>query len=218
MSRPTLVSEAVARYVTETMVRETPLQKELRAETAKLREGQMQIGADQGALFSLLLRAIGARRALEIGSFTGYSGLAIASALPADGKLVCCDMSEEWTTVARRYWTRAGVMDRIDLRLGPAQTTLDGLVAQKASFDFAFIDADKTGYDGYYESCLKLVRPGGLIAIDNVLWSQKVVDPSVQDEETVALRALNLKVREDGRVEAVMLTVGDGILLVRVLG
>ena len=218
MSRPTLVPEAVARYVTETIARETPLQKELRAETAKLREGSMQIGADQGALFSLLVRAIGARRALEIGSFTGYSGLAIASALPADGKLVCCDMSEEWTAVARRYWTRAGVMDRIDLRLGPAQATLDRLLADKASFDFAFIDADKTGYDGYYESCLKLVRPGGLIAIDNVLWSQKVVDPSVNDEETAALRALNLKVRDDRRVEAVMLTVGDGIMLVRVKG
>jgi predicted O-methyltransferase YrrM len=218
MSRPTLVPEAVARYVTETMVRETPLQKELRAETAVLREGQMQIGADQGALFSLLVRAIGARRALEIGSFTGYSGLAIASALPADGKLVCCDMSEEWTAVARRYWTRAGVMGRIDLRLGPAQATLDKLALDKASFDFAFIDADKTGYDGYYESCLKLVRPGGLIAIDNVLWSQKVVDPSANDAETVALRALNLKVRDDRRVEAVMLTVGDGIMLVRVLG
>jgi predicted O-methyltransferase YrrM len=218
MSRPTLVSEGVSRYVTETMVRETPLQKELRTETAVLREGQMQIGADQGALFALLIRAIGAHRALEIGSFTGYSGLAIASALPADGKLVCCDMSAEWTAVARRYWTRAGVMGRIDLRLGPAQATLDGLVADGASFDFAFIDADKTGYDGYYESCLRLVRPGGLIAIDNVLWSEKVVDLSVQDEETVALRKLNFKIRDDDRVEAVMLTVGDGILLVRVLG
>jgi predicted O-methyltransferase YrrM len=218
MSRPTLVPEAVARYVTETMARETPLQKELRAETAKLREGQMQIGADQGALFSLLVRAIGARRALEIGSFTGYSGLAIASALPADGKLVCCDMNEEWTNVARRYWTRAGVMERIDLRLGPAQTTLDGLVAQKASFDFAFIDADKTGYDGYYESCLKLVRPGGLIAIDNLLWSQKVVDAVVQDEETVALRKLNAKIHGDDRVEPCLLTVGDGIMLARVRG
>ena len=218
MSRPTLVSEAVRRYVTETMVRETPLQKELRAETAVLREGQMQIGADQGALFSLLVRAIGARRALEIGSFTGYSGLAIASALPADGKLVCCDMSEEWTAVARRYWTRAGVMDRIDLRLGPAQATLDGLVGENASFDFAFIDADKTGYDGYYESSLKLVRHGGLIAIDNVLWSERVVDPSVQDEETVALRNLNSKIRNDDRVEPCLLTVGDGIMLVRVRG
>ena len=216
MSRPTLVPEAVARYVTETMARETPLQKELRAETAKLREGQMQIGADQGALFSLLVRAIGARRALEIGSFTGYSGLAIASALPADGKLVCCDVSEEWTAIARRYWQQAGVSERIDLRLAPAQETLHALVRTKRSFDFAFIDADKSGYDGYYEACLKLVRPGGLIAIDNVLWSEKVVEPSVKDEETVALRKLNAKIRDDDRVEACLLTVGDGILLAEV--
>ena len=218
MSRPTLVSEAIARYVTETISRETEVQRELRAETAKLPDAQMQIGPDQGAMFSLLVRAIGAKRALEIGSFTGYSGLAIASALPADGKLVCCDMSEEWTAIARRYWTKAGVMDRIDLRLGPAQTTLDTLIAEKASFDFAFIDADKTGYDGYYESCLKLVRPGGLIAIDNVLWSSKVVDPKVQDESTIALRSLNVKIRDDTRVDASLLTVGDGVMLVRVRG
>ncbi len=216
MSRPMHVPEAVARYVTETISRETPVQRELREETAKLPDAQMQIGPDQAAMFSLLVRAIGAKRALEIGSFTGYSGLAIASALPPDGKLVCCDVSEEWTAIARRCWTKAGVMDRIDLRIGEAQKTLDTLVAERASFDFAFIDADKTGYDGYYESCLKLVRKGGLIAIDNVLWSGKIVDPKAQDASTIALRSLNVKIRDDARVDASILTVGDGVMLVRV--
>ena len=177
----------------------------------------MQIGPDQAALFALLVHATGVRRALEIGTFTGYSALAVASALPADGKLITCDVSEEWTRIAQRYWAEAGLSNRIELRLGPAAETLAALRREGAaeSFDFAFIDADKESIDAYYEACLTLVRPGGLIAVDNVLWHGAVVDASVTDEETEAIRALNRKVRDDNRVEACLLTVGDGILLVR---
>src|SRR5258708_7362099 len=173
MPNRSLMPEAVERYMTDVIARETPLQSRLRAETARLPNGGMQIGADQGAFFALLIRLTGARRALEIGTFTGYSALAVAAALPADGLLVACDMSDEWTQVARRYWEEAGLSARIDLRIGPAGDTLAALLGQGAasSFDFAFIDADKAAYDGYYEACLQLVRPGGLIAIDNVLWS-----------------------------------------------
>ena len=212
-----LLPEAVERYIATTTVRETAVQKKLRDETSRLPQAGMQIGADQGAFFALLVHAIGARKALEIGTFTGYSALAVAMALPADGKLVACDVSEEWTAVGRRHWAEAGVAHKIDLRIAPALDTLAGLVAagQAGTFDFAFIDADKPGYDGYYERCLELVRPNGLIAIDNVLWSGKVADPAVDDESTVALRKLNAKVADDPRVEACLLTVGDGVLLVR---
>lgn len=213
----TLLPAKIERYVTEEITRETPLQKRLRAETARLPQGGMQIGADQGALLALLVRSIGARRALEIGTFTGYSALAVAMALPADGKLVCCDKSEEWTAVARRYWQEAGVAGKIDLRLAPALATLPVLERElgAGSFDFAFIDADKTAYDAYYESCLKLVRSGGVIALDNMLWSGAVARPRVRDADTAALRALNAKIRDDARVESCLLTVGDGVMLAR---
>ncbi|HEX8011204.1 MAG TPA: class I SAM-dependent methyltransferase [Casimicrobiaceae bacterium] len=213
----TLLPAKIERYVTEEITRETPLQKRLRAETARLPQGGMQIGADQGALLALLVRSIGARRALEIGTFTGYSALAVAMALPADGKLVCCDKSEEWTAVARRYWQEAGVAGKIDLRLAPALATLPVLEQElgAGSFDFAFIDADKTAYDAYYESCLKLVRSGGVIALDNMLWSGAVARPRVRDADTAALRALNAKIRDDARVESCLLTVGDGVMLAR---
>jgi predicted O-methyltransferase YrrM len=212
-----LMPQAVERYTSEVIARETPLQRRLRAETAQLPNGGMQIGADQGAFFAMLVRLTGARRALEIGTFTGYSALAVASALPADGLLVACDVSDEWTRVARRYWEEAGLSSRIDLRLGPAGDTLAALLDQGAasSFDFAFIDADKPAYDGYYEACLQLVRPGGVIAIDNVLWSGAVADPEAHDADTDALRALNVKIRDDARVEACLLTVGDGVMLAR---
>jgi predicted O-methyltransferase YrrM len=212
-----LLPEAVERYVSEEFTRETPLQKRLRAETAALPRSHMQIGPDQGALLGLLVKLTGARRAIEIGTYTGYSALCTAAALPADGKLITCDISEEWTAVARRYWEEAGVMGRIDLRLGPAQETLTSLLGEfgEGSFDLAFIDADKPSYDAYYEGCLRLVRPGGLIALDNMLWSGAVVDPATTDEETQALRSLNGKVRDDRRVEACLLTVGDGVLLAR---
>ncbi len=217
MPNRSLLPEPIERYVNGFITRETPLQRRLRDETAALPRGRMQIGADQGALLALLVRLTGARRALEVGTFTGYSALAVAAALPPDGRLITCDVSEEWTAVARRYWQEAGLAGRIDLRLGPAVQTLAGLLREggAGSFDFAFIDADKESYDAYYEACLRLVRPGGLLAIDNVLWSGAVADPSQADPETEAIRALNEKVRDDPRVEACLLTVGDGVMLAR---
>ena len=214
-----LLPDAVEQYVASVISRETPIMQRLRAETAALPQAGMQIGPDQGALLALLVRLMGARHALEIGTFTGYSALAVASALPLDGGLVSCDVNEEWTRIARRYWSEAGVSGRIDLRLGDARTTLAGLLRERGAgtFDFAFIDADKPAYDVYYEACLRLVRSGGLIAIDNVLWSGAVADPKAQDADTVALRALNLKIRDDHRVESCLLTVGDGVMLVRPL-
>jgi predicted O-methyltransferase YrrM len=217
MGTRSLVPDVIEQYVSAFVSRETPLQKRLREETAALPEARMQIGPDQGAFFALLVHLTGTRRALEIGTFTGYSSLAIAAALPEDGKLVACDVSEEWTRIARRYWAEAGLSNRIELRLGPALQTLAALRREGAveSFDFAFIDADKESIDAYYEACLDLIRPNGLIAVDNVLWHGAVVDPSVSDTETEAIRALNRKVRDDSRVEACLLTVGDGILLAR---
>jgi predicted O-methyltransferase YrrM len=216
MSR-SLIPAKVERYVTEQIARETSVQKRLRAETGRLPQGGMQIGADQGALLALLVRSIGAKMALEIGTFTGYSALAVAMALPADGKLVCCDKSEEWTAIARRYWKEAAVAEKIELRLGPALETIAALEREHgaASFDFAFIDADKPAYDDYYEGCLRLLRPGGLVALDNMLWSGAVADPKVHDADTDALRALNAKIRDDARVESCLLTVGDGVMLAR---
>ena len=216
MSR-SLLPEAVERYVTQDIARETEIQKKLRAETARLSEAGMQIGADQGALLALLVRTIGARMAIEIGTFTGYSALAVAAALPAEGRLVCCDINEEWTAIARRYWKEAGVADRIELRLAPASETLAALRSERGSgaFDFAFIDADKSSYDAYYEACLDLIRQGGLIALDNMLWSGDVADPDVHDADTDALRALNARIRDDRRVDACLLTVGDGVMVAR---
>ena len=212
-----LLPDAVETYVCETVARETPLQKRLRQETAQLPEAGMQIGADLGAFLALLARAIGARRAIEIGTFTGYSALAVASALPENGVLVACDVSEEWTAIGRRYWEEAGVAARIDLRLGPARDTLANLLREHGpgSFDLAFIDADKTSYDAYYETCLGLLRAGGLIALDNTLWSGKVADPAANDDSTRALRALNAKIAADPRVDMCLLTIGDGVMLAR---
>ena len=217
LMRRSLLPADVEQYVSTEITRESPLQRRLREETAALPMGLMQISADQGALFALLVRTLGARRAIEVGTFTGYSALAVAGALPADGKLVCCDISDEWTRVGRRYWDEAGVSARIDLRLGPALATLDALLQDGGAnaYDFAFIDADKPNYDAYYEACLKLVRAGGLIALDNMLWGGKVAEPDVHDKDTDALRALNAKVRDDKRVDACLLTVGDGIMLAR---
>jgi predicted O-methyltransferase YrrM len=212
-----LVPDAVERYVALEIAQETSVQRRLRAETATMPHGGMQIGADQGALLAMLARLVDARRAIEIGTFTGYSALAVAAALPPGGKLICCDVSEEWTSVARRYWQEGGVADRIELRLAPALETLAALLRQAGAetFDLAFIDADKTNYDAYYEACLKLIRRGGAIALDNMLWSGKVADPSVHDDDTDALRALNAKIRDDRRVDACLLTVGDGVMLAR---
>ena len=197
--------------------REGAVAARLREETASLPQAGMQIGPDQAAFLALLVRSINAKRCLEVGTFTGMSALAVASALPVDGKLVCCDISAEWTAIARRYWTEAGVAERIDLRLAPARDTLQKLLAHggREQYDFAFIDADKSGYDAYYEACLPLLRAGGLIALDNMLWSGRVADPDRHDADTDAIRALNAKIHADARVDAALLTLGDGVMLVR---
>jgi predicted O-methyltransferase YrrM len=216
MTRQLAMSDRIEDYVLA-HTRESEIAGRLRAETATLPQARMQIGADQAAFLALLVRSIGARQCLEIGTFTGYSALAVAAALPSDGKLICCDISQEWTAMGRRYWTEAGVAARIDLRLAPALDTLNDLLARGrgGQFDFVFIDADKAGYDGYYEACLKLLRVGGLIALDNMLWSGRVADPQQHDADTDAIRALNAKIHADSRVDAALLTVGDGVMVVR---
>ena len=213
----TFLPEPLEQYLFDVLSPRTPVQERLRTETQALPQAGMQIGPDQGLFLGLLVRMLDARRVIEVGTFTGYSALAMAMALPPGGRVLCCDISEEYTAIARRYWKEAGVENRIELRLGPARETLTGVLAAEgpASQDLAFIDADKTGYDVYYELCLQLVRPGGIIAIDNVLWSGRVADPAVKDADTAALRALNLKIRDDRRVDAVVLTVGDGLTLAR---
>jgi caffeoyl-CoA O-methyltransferase len=174
----------------------------------------MQIGEDQGAFMALMAKLIGAKRYLEVGTFTGYSALAVALALPPDGQLVCLDISKEYTDQARGYWKEAGMDSKIDLRLGPALDSIDKILAAKdAPFDFVFIDADKPNYDGYYERALKLVRKGGLIAVDNMLWSGAVVDPSNNETRTRAIRALNEKIHADPRVDMTLVTIADGIVL-----
>lgn len=207
------IDGAFAEYVDANWLREPPLRRRLREETATLPRAGMQISAHQGQQITLLARAIGARRAVEVGTFTGYSSLCIAEALPADGKLWCCDVSPEWTKVARRYWKEANVESRIELTIGPALGTLDWLLAQglTGQLDLAFIDANKDDYDAYYERCLKLVRPGGLVLIDNVLWGGSVADPAEVDRDTQALRALNAKLVADRRVDLALLAVGDGM-------
>ncbi len=203
-------------YLLRYGIRESALARELRAETLTATSWHMmQISPEQGAFMQLLVRLVGARRAIEVGTFTGYSALVVAEALPDDGKLIACDVSEEWTAIGRRFWERAEVADKIDLRLRPAVETLDELIAagEAEAFDFAFIDADKANYDVYYERCLTLLRPGGIIGIDNVLWGGRVADADADDEDTRAIRALNTKVNEDARVHTAMLPVGDGLTL-----
>jgi predicted O-methyltransferase YrrM len=204
---------ALADYVDANWLRESPLKRRLREETAKLPQAGMQISAHQGQQITLLARAVGARRAVEVGTFTGYSSLSIAEALPGDGKLWCCDVSEQWTGIARRYWKEAGVESRIELTIAPALKTLDGLLAQglTGQLDLAFIDANKDGYDAYYERCLKLVRPGGIVLIDNVLWGGSVANLADKDADTQAIRALNAKLKTDERVDLALSAVGDGM-------
>jgi caffeoyl-CoA O-methyltransferase len=218
MSRRTIgISDELYDYLLAVGLRESETARRLREETARLPAAVMQISPEQGAFMQLLVSLIGARRTLEVGTFTGYSALVVAEALPADGRVVACDVSEEWTAIGRRYWGDAGVAERIDLRLGPAIATLDGLLAERrhGSFDFAFIDADKGNYDGYYERSLELLRQGGLLAIDNTLWSGAVIDAARDDEDTVAIRAINRKVSRDARVDMVLLPIGDGLTLAR---
>ncbi len=219
LQRPSDGGDPLYDYLAAHGTRETEVQRRLREETrASVRGAGMQIGPDQAQLMGLLVRLIGARRALEIGTFTGYSALAVALALPADGRLVCCDINEDWTRIARRAWEAAGVAGKIELRLAPALDTLDALIraGETGRFDFAFIDADKENYDAYYERCLTLVRPGGLIAIDNVLWSGRVLDARDRNADTRALRALNTKLHADARVDIAMLGIGDGLTLARI--
>jgi caffeoyl-CoA O-methyltransferase len=214
-SRTEFISEKITDYIVAHSLRDTPLLAQLRATTEKLPEAGMQIPAEQGQFLALLANAIGARRCIEIGTFTGYSALCVALALPADGKLLCCDVSDEWTRVGKPYWERAGVADRIELVIAPALETLDGRLArgEAGAWDFAFIDADKPNYINYYERCLKLVRTGGLIVFDNTLWSGAVADDADQAESTVALRNLNDKLHHDERVAVSLLSIGDGVTL-----
>jgi predicted O-methyltransferase YrrM len=204
-------------YVNEVITRQSALQRRMYRDAERARYGGMQTDPDQAAFLSFLVKTIGARRALEVGVFRGFGSLAIAEALPADGVLVACDASDELTAPALAYWKEAGVAGKIDLRIAPATETLDALLAREGegSFDFAFVDADKENYGAYYDRCLRLLRTGGVIVFDNVLWSGRVADPNRHDPDTDALRALNLRVRDDERVDAVLLTVGDGFLLAR---
>jgi predicted O-methyltransferase YrrM len=204
-------------YLLRIGVREPPLLARLREETAALPEHQMQIAPEQGAFMALLVELLGARRCIELGTFTGYSSLVVALALPRDGRIVCCDVSEEWTAVARRYWAEAGVADKVDLRLGPALETLDKLLAEGAggTFDFAFLDADKGLYPGYYERLVELLRPGGLLAIDNVFGAGRIADPTVDDPQVIAIRQLNERVVGDERVSLSTVPIADGLTLAR---
>jgi predicted O-methyltransferase YrrM len=209
------LDEGVHQYLVANTIRDLDVLHRLREETAGMEAGGMQISPEQGQFMQFLIKATKARRALEVGTFTGYSSLAVALALPEDGEVVACDVSEEFTTVARRYWEEAGVANRIHLRLGPGVETLEAMLdaGEGESFDFAFIDADKPNYERYYELCLQLVRPGGVIGIDNTLWGGSVADPSAQDESTVVIRTLNEKIRNDERVDMSLVPIGDGLLL-----
>ncbi len=215
MSNRTLtLTDQLVDYVRRVGVREHPVLAELREDTASMPNAQMQIAPEQGAFMALLVQLIGARNVLEIGTFTGYSSTAMALALPDDGRITCLDVSREWTDRAQRAWADAGVAGKADLRIGPAVETLAEL--EEGGYDLAFIDADKTGYDAYYEGCLRVVRPGGLILIDNVLQSGRVVDEGSDDDNVRAIRALNEKIAADERVDMTLLPVADGLTMARV--
>jgi predicted O-methyltransferase YrrM len=217
MSTRTLnLDDELYRYLLGVSLREHPVMKQLRADTHDHPHAQMQISPEQGQFMALLIGLTGARRTLEIGVFTGYSALAVALALPADGRVIACDVNEDYTDIARAYWKEAGVDHKIDLHLAPAVDTLDALIAdrQAGCFDFAFIDADKTAYDAYYERCLTLLRRGGLLAIDNVLWGGRVARRA-KDDDTAAIQALNRKLHVDQRIDLSMLPVSDGLTLAR---
>jgi predicted O-methyltransferase YrrM len=212
------LSDELNAYLEQFGVREPEVLRHLREETAQMPESQMQIAVEEGALLALLVQLTGARRIVEVGTFTGYSSTAMALALPPGGSIVCCDVSKEYTDVALRAWAEAGVADRVELRLAPAVETLDALLEAggAGTFDLAFIDADKPNYGAYYERALRLVRAGGLIAIDNVLWSGRVADPVNQEESTLAIRALNAAIAADERVDVAMVPIADGVTLARV--
>jgi predicted O-methyltransferase YrrM len=211
------LSPDLAAYVVEFGAREPQVLTRLREETAAIPQHDMQIAPEEGAFLAMLVQLVGAHRCIEVGTFTGYSSTAVALALPPDGQIVCCDVSEQWTSMARRYWDEAGVAGKVDLRIAPAAETLDQLIDDGGadSYDFAFVDADKSGYDGYYERLLRLVRPGGLIVFDNTLWGGEVISPDAQDKDTRAIRDLNAKLAADERITVCLLPVADGVTLAR---
>ena len=215
MSATTLaMTDAIREYLFAVSVREPPLLARLREETQRMPSGGMQISPEQGRFMAFLVELLGVRRYLEVGVFTGYSSLAVALAMPADGRIVACDRSEEWTSVAQRYWSEAGVAEKVDLRIGFALDTLDELLeSARGTFDFVFIDADKESALEYYERSLELLRPGGLFAFDNALWAGRVADPKNNEPSTLGVRALNSRVSNDSRVSATLVPIGDGLLL-----
>ena len=218
MSNKTLfLTGPLYQYLRISSLREPEILRRLREETSRDPMAQMQISPEQGQLMSLLVKLLGATRTLEVGVFTGYSSLCVAMTLPPNGKLIACDISKEWTDVARRYWREAGVDHIVELRLAPGIETMDHLLAghEAGTFDFVFIDADKKNYDGYYERAQSLLRPGGLIAIDNVFWGGRVADPGNHDRDTLFIRDLNEKIRNDPRVDLSMIPIGDGLMLAR---
>lgn len=216
MTRKTIsITDEIYDYMLDNSLREPDILRKLREETSSYRNRSLQISPEQGQFMQLLVRLIGAKQTLEIGVFTGYSSLCVALALPDDGRMVACDINEDYTATAKRYWTLAGVDHKIDLRLAPALETLDRLIedGEEGTYDFAFIDADKESEYDYYERCLKLIRPGGLIAIDNVLWNGKVVDSEINDPETKAIREFNARLKDDQRVELSLVPIADGLTL-----
>jgi caffeoyl-CoA O-methyltransferase len=212
------LDERLYRYLLDVSLREPDVLRRLRAETAERENASMQIAPEQGQFMALLVELIGAERTLEIGTFTGYSALAVALALPPHGRVIACEVSQEYATIARRWWDQAGVAEKIELHVEPALETLDRMLEDGLGrrFDFAFIDADKQGYLDYWERCLRLVRRGGLIAVDNVLWDGRVADPDNAEESTQAIRAFNARVRDDERVDLSLVPIGDGVTLARV--
>jgi len=211
--RPTPMTDRLYEYVLSVSLREPEAFRALREETGKLPECEWQIAPEQGAFLAMLVELMGATSCLEVGTFTGYSAAWVASALPSGGSITCCEVNETYAAIARKHWTQAGLSAKIDLRMGPALDTLQTLPA--ASFDYAFIDADKSNYDAYFEKCLELVRRGGLILLDNTLWDGKVADPAVTDADTLAIRALNAKLFSDSRVSLCFLPFADGLTLAR---
>ena len=214
-NRTIAITESIYQYLCDHSVREDPILKDLRDYTYEMEERAMQIAPEQGQFMQMLVKLIGAKNTIEVGVFTGYSSLAIALALPEDGRIVACDVNPQYTSVAEKFWVSAGVREKIDLRIGPAKDTLLGLIngGLTGTFDFAFIDADKINYDHYYELCLQLIRPGGLITVDNVLWGGAVSDDAINDVDTNSIRALNDKLHQDERIEISLVPIGDGLTL-----
>ena len=215
--RNVYIDDNIYDYILNNSLRDLPILEKLREETRKMPEGRMQISSDQGQFMALLVRLMGAKKIVEVGTFTGYSTLVMALSLPENGQIVACDISEEYTKVARRFWQEAGISDKIKLRLGLAEETLADVLSNDGAgmFDMAFIDADKENYMVYYEKCLELLRPGGLILVDNVLWSGKPANPDEIDNDTVAIREFNIAIHKDERVDLSLLPVGDGLTLAR---